>query len=190
MKECWLEGDLRAYVDRELPADDLERIAAHLECCATCRGTLERLSSRALLVSEGMGALDPTIPARPVRRPARWKWAAPAVGLAAALAIGIMAWPQRVEPPAPVAAVIPPAPLLVQEPARAGLEAYPTKRILPKRRPAETVERFVPLDGDPIENGVIMRVTYGPDNLQADIIFGPDGRARAYRLINAVQVTR
>ena|SRR5690242_13541794 len=195
MKECWREGDLRAYLDRELPGEDLERIASHLEQCEECRSSCERLTSRAALVADWMGSLDPAVPAPPVRRPVRWKWAAAAAAIAAGLLIGSWAMPKHVDAPAPVVAVAP-APAVAPEVSPAVVDAYPE---LPRQRPlrrarrvpapsSETVERFVPLDADPIETGVIMRVTYGPENLQADIIFGPDGRARAYRLINAVQM--
>src|SRR5262249_35130649 len=70
-------------------------------------------------------------------------------------------------------------------------EAPPPPRPRPRRaRPASPQPRsqtldFVALDDRPIDNGVVMRVSWGPENLQADIIFGPDGSARAYRLVNA-----
>ena len=41
------------------------------------------------------------------------------------------------------------------------------------------------LDDEPFESGVIMRVDVKPGNIQADIVFGPDGRAHAFRLVNA-----
>ena len=40
MTECWSEGELRAYCDRELPAKDMDRLAAHLENCVPCRERL------------------------------------------------------------------------------------------------------------------------------------------------------
>ena len=43
------------------------------------------------------------------------------------------------------------------------------------------------LDDEPFESGVIMRVDVNPGNVQADIVFGPDGRAHAFRLVNAAQ---
>jgi hypothetical protein len=46
---------------------------------------------------------------------------------------------------------------------------------------------FVALDDEPFESGVIMRVDVKPGNVQADIVFGPDGRAHAFRLVNATQ---
>jgi hypothetical protein len=46
---------------------------------------------------------------------------------------------------------------------------------------------FVALDDEPFDSGVIMRVDVKPGNLQADIVFGPDGRAHAFRLVNATE---
>src|SRR5204862_5346173 len=36
MKECWTDGDLRAYLDRELPGPERDRVAEHLAQCAAC----------------------------------------------------------------------------------------------------------------------------------------------------------
>ena len=40
------------------------------------------------------------------------------------------------------------------------------------------------LDNEPIDAGLVVRVSLGPDNVQADVIITADGRARAYRLVN------
>jgi hypothetical protein len=55
------------------------------------------------------------------------------------------------------------------------------------RRTAPEPAYFVALDDEPFESGVIMRVDVKPGNVQADIVFGPDGRAHAFRLVNAAQ---
>ena len=55
------------------------------------------------------------------------------------------------------------------------------------RRPALEPAYFVALDDEPFESGVIMRVDVKPGNVQADIVFGHDGRAHAFRLVNASQ---
>jgi len=44
---------------------------------------------------------------------------------------------------------------------------------------------FLALDDEPIETGVVMRVGVEPGNVLADIVFGPDGRAHAIRLVNS-----
>jgi hypothetical protein len=44
---------------------------------------------------------------------------------------------------------------------------------------------FVALDNEPIDAGLVVRVAFGPNNLQADVIVSADGRARAYRLVKS-----
>jgi hypothetical protein len=43
---------------------------------------------------------------------------------------------------------------------------------------------FVSLDDEPISTGVVLRVELGPKGVPADVIFGPDGRPHAIRLVN------
>ena len=40
------------------------------------------------------------------------------------------------------------------------------------------------LDDEPIDTGVVMRVALGPAEVPADVVFSPDGRPRAIRLVN------
>ena len=60
----------------------------------------------------------------------------------------------------------------------------------PRRKPRRTaspqVDQFLALDDEPIESGIVMRVTV-PGSTPADIVFSPDGRARAIRLVNGNQ---
>ena len=42
---------------------------------------------------------------------------------------------------------------------------------------------FVALDNEPIDTGLVVRVALGPEQVQADVIIAPDGRPRAYRLV-------
>ena len=51
MKECWDEGGLRAYLDRELPPDEMTRIAVHLGGCAECHARYNELAGRAARVA-------------------------------------------------------------------------------------------------------------------------------------------
>jgi hypothetical protein len=46
------------------------------------------------------------------------------------------------------------------------------------------VQYFLALDDEPFEVGVVRRVALGPEEVPADVVFGPDGRARAIRLLN------
>jgi hypothetical protein len=45
MSVCWREGELRAYLDGELPADRLETVRRHLDECAACRAQAARLEA-------------------------------------------------------------------------------------------------------------------------------------------------
>ena len=67
----------------------------------------------------------------------------------------------------------------------ARIAARPRRIRRPRVQPATPANHFLALDDEPIETGVIMRVGVEPGNFQADIVFGPDGRAHAIRLVNA-----
>jgi len=57
----------------------------------------------------------------------------------------------------------------------------------PKPAPPKTAEAaqpFIALDNEPIETGMVVRVAFGPDQVLADVIIAPDGRPRAYRLVD------
>jgi anti-sigma factor RsiW len=154
MKQCWTEGDLRAYLDRELPGPDRERVASHLAVCGECDARYREIAARAERVATALSALAHGIaPARV--RPASpkvklWpRWAA-AVGMAAGLALVLVS--PKAKAPSPAVAL----------------------------QKAE----FVALDNEPIDAGLVVRVSLGPNNVQADVIISADGRARAYRLVS------
>ena len=153
MKACWTEGELRAYLDRELPANDRDSVAAHLAECGECDLRYREIAARADRVTTALGALaggiapgGPKTAARPMRVWPRW---AAAVGIAAGLALLLLS--PAVKPPQKV-----------------------------------TLEKgdFKALDNEPIDAGLVVRVSLGPNNVQADVIISADGRARAYRLVN------
>jgi anti-sigma factor RsiW len=153
MKDCWTEGDLRACLDRELPAADRDRIAAHLAQCGQCDLRYREIARRAERVADALGALAGGIaPARPaaVGPLMLWpRWAA-AVTIAAGLALLLLA--PKAKPPATPALAL-------------GKGA------------------FVALDNEPIDAGLVVRVSLGPNHIQADVIM-TGGRARAYRLVD------
>src|SRR6185436_10960277 len=122
MKDCWSEGNLRAYHDGELPPEAREHVAAHLPVCAPCQALSDEVAGRAARVSSLMAALpEPNqvmwMPRRPVapRRVAGWPvWAGAAAALAAGIAMAMWAAPgsedartlplvSRVGPSTPVA---------------------------------------------------------------------------------------
>jgi hypothetical protein len=194
MTQCWPEGALRAYLDRELPTEDMQRVAAHLGKCTVCDGLCTELAARAAHVSALMELLPEwsgTMPraATPAKR--RATWVGIAVALAACLAVAAYLIPDR----RPWEARVLPAPAPATPPvtaAVAGMTPPPAEAPVPRRprrirQTAPEPAYFVALDDEPFESGVIMRVGVKPGNLQADIVFGPDGRARAFRLVNATQ---
>ena len=202
MTNCWSEGALRAYLDRELPAEDMKSVAAHLEECSSCDALCTELAGRAARVF----ALLETLPEpemkvvrawpTPSRARSRWLWPAAAVVLAAGLAIASFLIPKKPEraevvrlPSPPVAESPAPAPVEVphsatlaasKEPARPAM----VRTVRPKRAAVAKRDYFLALDDEPIESGVIMRVAIEPGNTQADIVFDTGGRARAIRLVS------
>jgi anti-sigma factor RsiW len=200
MNQCWPEGALRAYLDGELSPQDMQSVAAHLGECAACEQLHTELSVRSGYVLGLMGTLSGTgvegrapgarVPARVTTRAAgSWRWTAAAVALAAGLAIATVVIPRREEPRAPVAQtpvlrpVAPPTPVMVPVTVEPRAKLATTTR---PRRPARQTDQFLALDDEPIESGIVMRVTV-PGSTPADIVFSPDGRARAIRLVSGNQ---
>jgi hypothetical protein len=194
MTQCWPEGALRAYLEGELPSEDMQRVAAHLGDCRACDGLCTELAARVAHVSALLELLPEWGGA--MRRPAgvprrRANWIGVAVALAAGLAVTAYLLPDRHPREALVRPVPTPAPPLVAA-AVAAIAPAPAQPPAPRRprrvRPtAPDPAYFVALDDEPFESGVIMRMDVKPGNVQADIVFGPDGRARAFRLVNATQ---
>jgi anti-sigma factor RsiW len=205
MRQCWSEGELRAYLDRELPPADIQRAAAHLRECTACDDLCRELAARAAHVAalvDLLPELEAETLAVPVRMPRRAAgsrprigWVGAAVALAAGLGIVAYLAPRReaaqvnvaVAPPLPAAAVMAatatktattaPAPAMAARPAR--------NTVRRATRAVPEAGDFVALDDEPFESGIIMRVAVTPGKTQADIVFGPDGRARAFRLVKA-----
>jgi anti-sigma factor RsiW len=184
MKQCWSEGELRAYLDRELPPEDLQLVAAHLAECPACEALRVQLAGRAARVSALMGALaepQPVVWTPPMPRPARtWqRWAMAATALAAGLVVAVVVLPTRTERPPEAVRTSAVQPLPVEQ---ALTQPEPPRQLAPgRRRPRPQV--FLALDDEPIETGVVMRVALGDGEVPADVIFGPEGRARAIRLV-------
>jgi len=196
MTQCWPEGALRAYLDGELPSEDMQRVAAHLGDCTVCDGLCRELAARAAHVSALMELLPEwgaAMPRAAIPAGRRANWIGIAVALAAGLALAAYLLPDRhpreaVVLPAPAPTPAPP-PVAVTVAAVTPAPAEQPAQRRPRRvRPtAPEPAYFVALDDEPFESGVIMRVGVKPGNAQADIVFGPDGRAHAFRLVNATQ---
>jgi anti-sigma factor RsiW len=198
MKECWPEGALRAYLDGELAPAEMQAVASHLGECASCERVHAQVSARAGYVAGLMSTL-----AEPLGRPAQrrgasrasasWRWTAAAVAVAAGLAIATILIPKRAaQKPVPGIAALGPQPVVAPPPTEVPrVQAAQLAQTAPsvgrvKRRLRVSMEGngpFLALDDEPIENGIVMRVTV-PGSTPADIVFSPDGRARAIRLVN------
>ncbi|HUK16648.1 MAG TPA: zf-HC2 domain-containing protein [Bryobacteraceae bacterium] len=185
MSRCWLDGELRAYVDRELPAREMEAIEWHLRECDVCAALLRELGSRAARVGVLLEAMEYVPAAAPVvvRRAARWGPVLVAA-LAAACFVLVLWLPKRqriVTPPkAQVAASAP------TTTGNAGSLAAgePRRRQDRQRYRKAQPQYYVALDDEPIESGVVVRVALPDSGLLADVIYDEQGRPRAVRPLN------
>src|ERR1035437_3451059 len=98
MTQCWPEGALRAYLDGELPTEDMQQVAAHLGDCSVCGGHCTELAARAAhgtalmeLLPECGGAM----PRLAIAAGRRANWIGIAVALAAGLAAAAYLLPER-----------------------------------------------------------------------------------------------
>jgi hypothetical protein len=200
MRQCWSEGALRAYLDRELPPGEIQDAAAHLRECAACAALCKELAVRSVYVNALVDLLPepemetihvPRRMPRPATRRVGAGWVAAAVAVAAALGVVAYFVPRAQKTPVPVVGIpaAPPAP-------DAKLQVVPEAPAVVVERPARNRARqasskmpdagdFVALDDEPFESGVIVRIEVKPGKGQADIVFDPDGRARAFRLVKA-----
>ena len=179
MSRCWLDGELRAWLDRELPPPDMEAIGRHLTECRQCSALSAELSARAARVSALLGALD-HVPAVLIaaRSRAPRRIVAAALVLAAASLL-LFAWIHKPKP-------IPVTPAILS-PASVPPVALPSKpATMPKRRVARRndMHYYLALDDEPIESGVVLRVTLPDSGQLADVIFDEQGRPRAVRPLN------
>ena len=192
MIECWQAGELRAYLDRELPAADMARLRAHLQVCGACAELSAHLEQRAGWVASRMDTLSAPATVLVGARP-HPKWGVRAtIALAAALVLVLVLLPRRAEKPVvfatpPRAAASPSAPA-AQPPA--AVRPAVTRRILPRKKPAPRakpqLEYFLALDDEPVETGMVVRVGLDNGRVPADLIVGADGRAHAIRLVSSV----
>ena len=128
------------------------------------------------------------------RKYAHPKWSYFAV--AAAVLIALLIYPRPKQQTMEIAVVTPPAPVLAVS------NAAPRKTVPRRPRPAEVVTEFYPLmeDAPPFERGELLRVSLPAvamrgvglpvnedrltDMVQADVLVGQEGLARAIRFVN------
>jgi len=212
MSDCLNEGALRAYFDRELPAEEMATCAMHLAACADCHADYNEIAARSTRVSAWMTALDAPALREPSAAPRTRLWnralPAAALALAAVLAYAFVVAPKRV-PSTPVVAPVarpiqsgnpvrvantgPVQPLVENSAEAVDVPASVPVRLRERaRRPIQPapakVDYYLALDDQPIETGYIVRVDLG--DRQADVIFDGDGRARAIRPVVTPVVTK
>jgi hypothetical protein len=59
MRRCRSEGELRAYLDSQLPSETMRAVQGHLDTCPACRARLGRLEADRLLVGEKLALAGP-----------------------------------------------------------------------------------------------------------------------------------
>ena len=187
MSRCWSDGELRAWLDRELAVPEGADVERHLVECADCAERLRILDDRAKRVGALMSSLAETVQAArvtpiPVRRPL-WRWTGIPAAIAAGVTLAFLLAPRAQRPvvQTPRAASAPEVPAikpLAPPPAMAQTRRRAASPVRP--RPQSTGDYYLALDDDPIDTGVVMRVALD-GNLQADVIFDSQGRARAIR---------
>lgn len=188
MSRCWQEGDLRAFIDGELPAAECEILEEHLAGCPACAALQSELAARAGRIGAMMTDLKgmPAVSEPAKRSAAGPKWAAAAAAMAAAVGllfilshqrptaqraptIAETAVPDKPAPPAAAVRTVAASTAPVQAPVRGRAV-----------RRARTMQYYIALDEDPIETGMVMRVALEGGG-QADVIVDAAGRPRAIR---------
>lgn len=197
MKECWGEGELRAWIDGELPAEQASALETHLAGCSECAAAYQAVAARAKRVSLLLGELSADVPvAVPAVRGGSFRpvaWAGIAAIAAAVILAVVLSYrrgpePVRVVPQAPVAVSVPAPAVSDPVPAVAVTAAAPVRRaprVTPRPPRATSVQYYMGLDEEPIDTGVVMRVAL-PTGMQADVIVDGDGRARAIRPVQSI----
>jgi hypothetical protein len=66
----------------------------------------------------------------------------------------------------------------------AKLQPAPKNGKLTARSQSPRIQYYVPLDDEPIESGVVVRVSLAASGLLADVIYDEQGRPRAVRPVN------
>lgn len=201
MTPCWQEGELRAYLDGELPGNDMQRVAAHLAECAACRELHNELESRAARMQEWLDDAAVVRPVEvyprrdrprvlPVRAGLKPAPQAAIVALASAIALAFILFPRHAPRPAftpapkPLAAA-PSVPVTPAPPQPVAVKPAIIRRHTPVK-PRPRIESYVALDTEPIETGIVVRVALGNAQIPADVIFDPEGRPRAIRLVSQI----
>jgi len=193
MSRCWPEGEWRAYLDCELPPRELAAGEQHLKECRRCAALFQVVEKRAARLSAWMGELEymPVPAAVPVRRAPVRRWgAAAALAVACAALVLVVLWQRPAVKVSHVGAGAPDrsaarvreSPSLRPAPAVTG--PRPRGGAVRAREEKSEVQYYIALDDEPIESGVVARVTLPGSGILADVIYDDEGRPRAVRPLN------
>jgi hypothetical protein len=214
---CLKDAELMRYLDESMPSAAHEAVQRHLHGCMHCAGTLQRLVAVGNRVDTCLAALAGSEDASPIdaqeslarlrhrihdhSTPIR-KWAlAWATAVVATcivvVALGIYSHLSTIRgrvksdvhtttaesPQTPMGQPLP-------------VSARPIRVVRGRARlnESQAMADYLPLDGGPMQMGVVVRVTLpatafarfgaaGSGNLQADVLVGEDGIAHAIRLV-------
>jgi anti-sigma factor RsiW len=185
---CEFQAKLIAFLDRELPSEEVAGVERHIEGCEECRNRLAGYE----LVNETFDAYCDAVMAAKTRRPIR-HWAPVLASAAVAAVVIFLALPEkRMEPP-PVltpttAAVSVPGPMPVLAPPAP--EPAPRKKIHRRHAVPDVQERAV--KWRPTETAVQIAIPaeamFPPGampkglNFVAELSIAPDGSVKQVRL--------
>jgi putative zinc finger protein len=184
MSQCWQEGEWRAYLDGELPADETAWGREHLVQCSACAAVHQELAARAVRVGAWIAELEgvPAVVRRRESARPRWQWAAAALAVAAALAAAFVLAPKRVEVTEPPRIAASPAAPPASATPLSPVAAHRVSRARAPRRRTQPVQYYLALDDEPIDTGTVMRVALA-SGAEADVIVDSAGRPRAIRAV-------
>jgi anti-sigma factor RsiW len=208
MSGCLKKEKLLAFVDGEMPSDEMELTERHIEVCTSCRREVEGVRATSVTVNALLNSLAPGETAgvdalTAVRIPygsgkTRMRWTAVAsVGvLVAALVLFVLIRRQHSAPAQNIVTAVTPAPTpsVEKKEVLAAAVAKPTHVGTP-RGPLK-VRQFQALDdGGPIETGMIYRVDLPASSvpngvslqsakrIPAEVIVDEFGKVRAIRFL-------
>lgn len=193
-RECWREGDLRSWLDGELPSGRAAALESHLGECAACRRIRDRLAECAEWAAVSLAELtEAEMEPRHVPPPAFGADRAAGLGRLALLAavvtvMAVVPFVRKSTPEKPSLS----APRQTSQVVAASAETSPPParraRMHGARRPARRAPAvaggaFLALDDDPIETGLVVKVALD-SGVMADVIVDAQGTPRAIRLEN------
>ena len=185
---CEFQPKLIAFLDRELPSEEVTAVERHIEACDECRNRLAGYE----LVNETFDAYCDAVMAAKTRRP-NSNWVPVLVSAAVAAVVMFLAFPEKHMGPPPIlipaiTAVSVPGPRAVLAPPAP--EPAPRKK-LRRRQPVDAVQERA-VEWRPTETAVQIAIPaeamFPPGampkglNFVAELSIAPDGSVKQVRL--------